>query len=143
MQRGLASRLVVTGSKLPGLADLIQTDAGAMTGAVVRNCYFHDGFCNGMRWKSSDSLVEANRIEVQNGGCLAHILSQPCAKLLCGPLGVRNVTIVNNALHGGCKNHSPIVVHGVADLHERNNSLLDQRERCDMCVASSPTHCSG
>jgi hypothetical protein len=131
------------GSKLPSLADLIQSDAGAMTGAVVRNCHFHDGFCNGMRWKSSNSLIEANRIELQNGGCLAHILSQPCAPLLCGPIGVTNVTVADNVLVGGCDTHNPIVVHNIADLHENNNSLVNRTKRCDACAEPTPTHCSG
>ena len=137
------SATLSTGSKIPSLADLLQSDGGAMSGAVVRNCYFHDGFCNGMRWKSSDSLIEANRIELQNGGCLAHILSQPCAPLLCGPIGVHNVTIADNSLLGGCYGRNPIVMHGVVDLRESNNSILGRRERCDACAQPTSTDCSG
>ena len=137
------SATLSTGSKLPSLADLVQSDGGAMTGAVVRNCYFHDGFCNGMRWKSSDSLIEANKIELHNGACLAHILSQPCAPLLCGPIGMRNVTIADNSLLGGCDGRNPIVMHGVTELRESNNSIRGQRERCDACAQPTSTECSG
>ena len=134
---------LATGSKLPSLTDLIQSDSAAMVGAVVRRCYFHDGFCNGMRWKSSDSIIETNRIELQNSACTAHILSQPCAPLLCGPIGAHNITIADNTLLGGCYGRSPIVIHGARDVHEINNSMLFQQQRCNSCMNPTPSHCSG
>jgi hypothetical protein len=124
--------------------DLVQIESSSMVGAVVRRCYFHDGFCNGARWKSSNSVFEHTRVELDNGACLPFIVGVPCAPLLCGPLGVTNVTVSSNTFVGGCRSTQPVQMVNVSGLVMLNNSHVpDPQSSCYPCVPETSAKCTG
>lgn len=134
----------VDGSPQTQPTDLVQIDSTEIVGAQVRGSWFHDGFCNGLRWKSSDSTIVNNRIEVNNGASLPFVLGVPCPRLLCGPLDAYNTTVESNIFVGGCVAVSPVVIRNVTNLVVRNNTHdADPLSSCDQSSPETLETCWG
>eukprot|EP00039_Didymoeca_costata_P003597 m.68614 g.68614 ORF g.68614 m.68614 type:complete len:539 (+) comp11985_c0_seq1:129-1745(+) len=122
---------------------MVEVQRVAERGCTFRRCYFHDSFCNGIRLKSSNSIIENCTIADINA--LWFVVLQPCNRLLCGPLAPNNITITNNRFIGTSWDTThPIFWTNVTDLHLHNNTFEPgTTSSYDGMIQESETDCWG
>lgn len=106
------------GSVLP--LSLVSADSIASGGAVISGCTFSDSASNLGRFKSSGGVIEGTtwaRTVTQN------LEVEALQNWLEGPMGVHNVSVMNNVFFGA-NGVSPVHTFGSVDVRQVNNSFL-------------------
>jgi hypothetical protein len=103
---------------------LIQYDAHSSMGAVIRDSYFHDSYCNTMRLQASNTLIVNNTFEHAALG-FNIVFDQAWLE---GSLGLHNISVISNTLKsiGGCTTEKDCfnIDLDVKDVHIKGNKIL-------------------
>ena len=100
------------------------------SGAVIRDCHFHDAYDGVMQLRSSGSRVEANRFEHEHSMTVATGKSW-----LEGAAGLHEITVIGNVFTGCCtpkastkvvrgEGCDPISLVDCTNCVQRNNTVL-------------------